>query len=159
MNHRSRGSQGHRWSATYILSPSSQVDRYIQPLEVGRVLHIVLTAPPTAFVRCASCWHTCYWFLFLYDAWGCSVSVCKRTIWERNIPDTSVGTNLIHYFTAVTFSVKFAFFHEKNSHFRVSVNFLEIRDFSWILTLFFCSSSVITCAMHVKCAVLPPEFQ
>jgi len=39
-----------------------------------------------------------------------------------------VGINLIHDFTAVTFSVKLIFFRE-NAYFR------EIRDFSWILTL------------------------
>ena len=43
----------------------------------------------------------------------------------------SLGTNLIHDFTAVTFSVKLAFFHEK----RPFSCFREIRYFSWILTL------------------------
>jgi len=42
-----------------------------------------------------------------------------------------VGTNLIHDFTAVTFSVKLAFFREK----RPFPCFREIHDFSWILTL------------------------
>jgi len=36
--------------------------------------------------------------------------------------ETELGTNLIHDFTAVTFSVKLAFFRE-NAHFRVSVIF------------------------------------
>jgi len=40
-----------------------------------------------------------------------------------------VGTNLIHDFTAVTFSVKLAFFCE-NAHFRVAMIFHEICDFS-----------------------------
>jgi len=42
--------------------------------------------------------------------------------------DTSLGTNLIHDFTAVTFSVKLAFFREKRP-------FPCFRDFSWISTL------------------------
>jgi len=36
----------------------------------------------------------------------------------------SIGTNLIHNYTSVTFSVKLAFFCEKNAYFH------EIHDFS-----------------------------
>jgi len=42
---------------------------------------------------------------------------------NANIQWLWVGTNLIHNFTAVTFSVKLAFFREKR-------RFREIRDFS-----------------------------
>jgi len=56
------------------------------------------------------------------------VQVCKQSEQEKmelnaNIQWLWVGTNLIHNFTAVTFSVKLAFFREKR-------RFREIRDFS-----------------------------
>ena len=48
-----------------------------------------------------------------------------RGVPKRDGPPLSLGTNLIHDFTAVTFSVKLAFFREK----RPFPCFREIRDF------------------------------
>jgi len=65
-----------------------------------------------------------------------------------------LGTNLIHDFTAVTFSVKLAFFREK----RPFPCFREIRDFSWILTLLLSFKKVFSfinsfCADFAVCYV------
>jgi len=65
-----------------------------------------------------------------------TVSKCDVQMYSNPNPThpnltPSLGTNLIHDFTAVTFSVKLAFFREKCPF----PCLREIHDFSWILTL------------------------
>jgi len=59
--------------------------------------------------------------------WGAGMVIC---LWSEVQTCTWLGTNLIHDFTAVTSSVKLAFFREKRPSSVKNAYFREIRDFS-----------------------------
>jgi len=79
---------------------------------------------------------TCFKFCFIVSFIACFIVVV--------IPPLAIGTNVIHDFTAVTFSLKLGILHEKLT-FRW--NFVVFREFFYVFS-FICEGFLAFCSLE-----------